>query len=211
MIILKQILKGIAYTLAILASLVIALFVYMSLDKEDSYWLANAQFKDDPSIDQLVSFQAKARSNHRGVGWEQTGRFLHRLRQGKGLIFVHHLFVDEMIMAIDDEYFETMTIWIDTTDFPISRTYNLNSDEVRVLFTRGGHAWPDSNWTSHVRNGTLEILKQGSKYLISINGRLEYLPLDACSWTSCDESPAFQRSIAFEPAPNRYLETRANY
>ena len=210
--ILKQILKGIAVAAAIILSPIVALFIYMSFDHEYSYWAKDARFKGHPTPEEMAAFQSEAYATNKIIGWENTGRMLHALEPGRGLILSYRLYTDPMVFAIDDEGFESLTIWIDTTEYPIAREYDLDSSEVQVLYTSGGTAWPDRNTTARVRDGTLEIRKHGSEYRVNIRGKLDYVMIDFCRWAGCEEEEsAFEKQLEFEPAPTSFMNRQIGY
>jgi hypothetical protein len=167
--ILKTILKLSGAFFLLLISAIIALEIYTSIDKLDTFYLKNAQFSN---FDYLTSLDKKIENKDDLDSLrEKLNVYVHRISNGDGIIFAYRWYTNGNTMIIDDEGFKKITIWIakEPESFPASFKFS-SKQNVKAAYTSGGSAWPRSACSGYIESGTLSINKSGSSYAVKIEG-----------------------------------------
>lgn len=152
--------------LALLAG--VAMYVYAAIDKEDRFYVVNAQPVDPDYLHKLDQLVEKV-----GEREEHFGHVAHRLKAGNGFVLGYRSYSNGNVMWIDDEGFHKITIWL-PAGAPQGRVDLDLADRTRVLVlvSQGGSAWPDNACSGHVSAGKLRIDKRGDRYQVNLHGTL---------------------------------------
>ncbi|MEJ2404033.1 MAG: hypothetical protein P8171_07045 [Candidatus Thiodiazotropha sp.] len=163
----KAILKIIGLLLLVLALAFFALDIYSSIDKQDTFYLRNAQFSD---FDYLSNFYKKLENKDEiEVPRERMNIYVHRLSKGKGLILAYRWYTNGDTMIVDDESFKKITIWLakSPASFPVKYDFS-SKQNIKGAYTSGGSAWPRSACSGYIESGTMTLTESGSSYAVKI-------------------------------------------
>lgn len=164
------------------------MFLYASIDKEDSFYLSNAILSDFDYLNKIENTQStNSDEKHR----ERSPAYIHRITQGKGTIIAYRWYSNGDVMGIDDEVFKKLTIWVSELPSQYPAVLDLRKNkEVKVVFTSGGSAWPRSACSGYLSSGSVTLEKPHAVIDVSVAATMT----PAGSNTSCKKSNI---SIAF--------------
>jgi hypothetical protein len=147
---------------------IIGHMVYDSIDRTDTFYLKDAQLSDE---NYLIKLAEKLDKEDYLALRSEMNIHLHRLVKGKGVIYGYRWYSNGSVMAIDDEVFEKLTVWIprDPSSYPINFDFR-NQENVKALYITGSSAWPQSACSGYFTSGLLVLKKSGSKTLVSVKG-----------------------------------------
>jgi hypothetical protein len=169
----KRILKIVLIaTASVIAVAVLAggvLLAYAAIDKEDRFYLVNAE-PADPNY--LYSLDVDPQKS--SLDRERFGFAVHRLKRGRGIVISYRFYSNGSIWAIDDETYRKLTVWI-PSGAPQSPMVLDLADRANavVMFSRGGSAWPRNDCSGYVSSGALRVGHRGGRYVVSVHGELE--------------------------------------
>lgn len=140
---------------------------YMSLDRTDAFFVKGAQFSDFNylyKLDEELKKEAHLRLD------DGKNVYVHRLVPGQGVVYGYGWFSNSS-MAIDDETFKKLTIWVADRPESYPVEFDLGHQEhVKAAYTAGGSAWPDSTCSGYFTGGSLLLEKAGSNVSVIIKG-----------------------------------------
>jgi hypothetical protein len=129
----------------------------------------------------------------------------HRLKKGVGTIFGDRFYSNGNVLAIDDEIYEKLTVWVpsDVPMQPLSLELGDGSNAV-VVYTRGGSAWPHHACAGLLQSGQLTVepvhrVLFGTRWHVHVTGSLRLRNTDLGS-QACPTTLDRQ----FEGAPIEY-------
>lgn len=169
-----------------------SLMLYSLVDKIDTFYIRDAEF-DNPNF--LHDLQERLKKEgSRNALYETPTVFMHRIKQGKGLIIGYRWYTSGST-AIDDESFKKITVWLPTSPHEDVNIYDLSDRSKAVIaFTQGGSAWPDRACAGHLNRGEMQIVSHDDKYSIAINGMLKQEALG----TTLAKYPCDSKSISID-------------
>ena len=168
--ILKVLLVVMGSVIALLILAAGGLATYAAIDKQDTFFLQNAELSDPDYLRSL----AAANPEDRSLGQERFSIYSHRLKRGKGTIFAYRFYSNGSIFWIDDEAYRKLTVWIASPPPRLPVEFNLrDKSKALVLFSHGSSAWPRNDCSGYIPSGSLRIERSGSHYTISVRGQLE--------------------------------------
>lgn len=145
------------------------LFSCAAIDKEDRFYLANAEPQDPDYLFALEADSEEASSDH-----ERFGFAVHRLQGGRGGVLGYRFYSNGSILARDDELYRKVTVWLPSGLPQGSRSFDLaDRASVVAMFSRGSSAWPRSDCSGYVSAGTVRVEPRDKAYWISVDGQLE--------------------------------------
>jgi len=167
--ILKMVLIVTASVVALAVVAVGGLFAYTAIDKEDRFYLVDAEPSDPDYL-----FTLDADSEKSSLDRERFGFAVHRLKRGMGVVFGYRFYSSGSVTVIDDELYRKVTIWIQS-GAPQSQTELNLRDRAKaiVMFSRGASAWPRNDCSGYVSSGSLRVEHRGARYAVSVHGQLE--------------------------------------
>lgn len=185
-------------SVAVLAVLVVTgLFAYAAIDKEDTFYLVDAEPSDANYL-----FLLDADPQKSSIDWERFGFAVHRVKRGKGVVFGYRFYSNGSVMAIDDEVYRKVTVWLPSGAPIVGTEFNLaDRSNAVVMFSAGGSAWPRNDCSGYVSSGTLRVEPGSGGYAVSVDGQLEPRG-NSDVWGHCTQQPVTlefdARQIAFE-------------
>lgn len=167
---LKRLVLAIAAILGIGIALIAGLVVYSPLDKEDSFYINDAELADSEYLDKLGS-RTRVESS---VVQERFHVHAHRIKLGQGVIFGHRFYSKGSLRLIDDEIYRKLTVWLprSVATSPDSVQINDDSGEALVIWSHGGSAWPNAGCAGVMTSGKVLVEKLGSRYRVQVSGQL---------------------------------------
>lgn len=148
---------------------IVALEIYISIDKEDSFHIKGAEFSN---FNYLVELDKKLKMKDAPLHVKgDVNVYIHRLSKGKGFILAYRWFSSGDTMIIDDEVFEKLTIWLKDlpASFPINYDFT-TTNNIKAAYTSGGSAWPKHNCSGYIESGKMTLDKFGDSYSVKISG-----------------------------------------
>jgi hypothetical protein len=142
---------------------------YAALDKEDTFYLVDAEPSDS---DYLFTLDADPQKS--SLGREHFGFAVHRVKRGRGVVFGYRFYSNGRVTRIDDEAYRKVTVWL-PSGAPGSPTEFDLADRARavVMFSRGGSAWPENDCSGYVSSGALRVAFRGAGYAVAVHGQLK--------------------------------------
>lgn len=164
----KVILKTVGGLLLLLVLAIAALGIYASIDKRDMFYLKNAEFSN---FNYLFDLDKKIENNDEIAALrEEVNVYVHRLSKGNGLILAYRFYTNGT-MAIDDEGFTKITIWLAKAPESFPATFDFSSKQnIKAAYTAGGSAWPRHACSGYIESGTVSVREYGSSYIVKIIG-----------------------------------------
>ena len=174
-----------AASVAVLAVLVgIGLLAYEAIDKEDTFYLVDAEPSDPDYL-----FTLDATPDEGSPDRKRLGFAVHHLRRGKGVVFGYRFYSNGSVTAIDDEMYQKVTIWIPSGAPTVATEFNLaNRSNALVMSSTGGSAWPETDCSGYVSSGTLRVEPRGGRFAVSVDGQFEP-ETRSDVWRHCNPRP----------------------
>lgn len=145
------------------------LYSCAAIDREDRFYLANAEPQDPDYL-----FALEAGSSGASSDPECFGFAVHRLQFGRGDVLGYRFYSNGNILARDDERYRKVTVWFPSGLPQSIKEFDLADRTSAVaMFSRGASAWPRSDCSGYVSVGTVRVEPRGKTYWISIDGELE--------------------------------------
>jgi hypothetical protein len=140
--------------------------VYLSIDKEDSFVLENAELSE---VGYLRRVDAAPKPKRVRPEDEQFGVYAHRLKRGSGTVFAWRFYSNGEFWTMDDEVYRKITLWV-AAPAPTSPTNIALGDESKAVLISclGGSAWPGSECCGYATSGTVTITPLSGRYRIAI-------------------------------------------
>jgi len=150
-----------------------ALFAYASIDKRDGVAVVGAALADPRYLEHALQQQAQKDSSR-----SDTQQFYavhaHRISKGEGTVLGYRRFSTGDVLAIDDETYEKVTIWLrDPLPSDSSRIALSNSSKVIGVYTAGGSAWPMRACGGLLRDGTVSTTDTAFGYQVEVHAKIE--------------------------------------
>ena len=161
-----KIIKEILQLVCILAVTIIlglaVLYIYKSIDKTDTFYLKEAALNNPNHLYEMEK-RIKGGSDLYSIVRYNPAVFVHRIKQGKGCIVAYRWFSSGKVLAMDDERFEKLTIWLSNDDLQDNMKLNL-ADHSRVIavYTAGNSAWYQLACSGYITSGELDIKRSAS-------------------------------------------------
>ncbi len=195
--IVKVVLISIGAVVGLLVLLLAALLVYLSIDKEDSFVLKNAEFQDAGYLRRLDSIK---RPKILRLEDEQFPVFAHRLKRGSGTVFAWRFYSNGDLLTSDDEVYRKITVWIAGPPPSSPTTVSLGDESKAVLiFSRGGSAWPDIECCGYGTSGTITISPAGRRFIVALKAQVTAVGTRSKQCASEPVDRTFKaKEIAFE-------------
>ena len=148
---------------------IVGLEIYASIDKQDTFYLKNAQFSN---FDYLTDLDKEIESKGDLPALrEEMNVYVHRLSEGTGSVFAYRWYTNGDAMTIDDERFKKITIWISSLPKSFPANYEFDSEKIiKAAYTSGGSAWPSTACSGYIKSGAMSLYKSGSTYTVRIKG-----------------------------------------
>jgi hypothetical protein len=141
------------------------LAVVSGCSRTDTFYLGNADLADPLYLQKLGT-----RQEH--PDREPLGLYAHRLTSGSGLVLAYRWYSPGSIVAIDDEVFEKLTVWVPDGDLAMTREFEVPTADVSVVFARGGSAWPRAACSGWMKSGSVRLEPKGAEILVQVSGAL---------------------------------------
>lgn len=166
----QKVLISIGSVVGLLLSITGGLLAYASADKQDTFYLRDAELSDPHYLDALAVSDGQSHASSS----ERLPVYAHRLKRGKGSVFGFRFYSGGDFFVIDDESYRKVTIWTASPP-PSSRIeFDLGDESLaRVIFTEGGSAWPENVCSGYVSSGRITIDPVGGLYLVTVHGVLQ--------------------------------------
>lgn len=144
------------------------LCVRATLDREDAFYLANAQLADPDYLDKLRPKPAEL------VRQTEFGFMAHRIAHGTGTVIGHRVYSGGKFHVVDDETYRKTTIWIKGPVPESGLVASLrDTAKVLVLHSQGGSAWPAQDCSGVVEYGNLQVRKDGDAFEVTLLGTFD--------------------------------------
>ena len=157
------------------------LYLYASTDKEDSFFLLNAELANANYLREFTPRSPAFSPDEE----EQLIVHSHRLKPGRGSIFGYRFYSNGSLSMIDDEHYRKITIWIAAPLPSLPATIALSDDSAAVaIFTSGGSAWPRAGCAGYLSPGEIGIARNGRSYVVRLHAELTPIP-DSTWLPSC--------------------------
>lgn len=184
-----KILKIVGILLAVIALGLAGLFVYASIDKTDKFYLTDAELLNpnylyeledklrdkEPKYEILPdnTYELEDKLTKYKVLHDNPSVYIHRIKQGKGVVLAYRWYSNGDIFAIDDEKFEKITIWLSNAVLQNNMKVTFG-DTSRIIgvYTKGSSAWPQAACSGYITSGELIINRSVSGYRVNISGQL---------------------------------------
>ena len=195
--ILKVVLISIGALVGLVVLLIAARMAYLSIDKEDSFVLRNAEFQDAGYLRRLDPTKRKKVLR---LEDEQFPVYAHRLKRGSGTIFAWRFYSSGEVLTADDEGYRKVTLWIAGPPPSSPTTISLGDESKAVLISSdGGSAWPNVECCGYGTSGTVTITPAGKRYTVVI--KAQFTPVGTrnrqCASETLDRTFT-AKEIAFE-------------
>ena len=171
----------------------------------DTFFLRGAALSD-PAYLQTLDLRSE---DERAIDREHPGVFAHRISRGEDFILAYRLFAEGppaapgQYRSTDGEGFEKLTISMPANMPEAGGTVDLGSrQDVVIVYTVGGSAWPHSACSGLVSAGTLELAQVGPKWSVKLHGILRPTGNRSVS-KSCGESAIDKEFSASEYSFNQ--------
>jgi hypothetical protein len=171
---LKKILKILVALLALSVSVITGILIYESIDKIDTFSLRNAELINPTFLYELDSiFKTHKHENSYKERIERQSVYIHRIKEGTGLILAYRFYSNGKVSVMDDEFFEKLTIWISDSELK-STSQLILSDRSKVLavYTQGGSAWPEMVCSGYINSEDIKVDFGGGGYKVALMGKL---------------------------------------
>jgi hypothetical protein len=150
----------------------VALSIYTSIPKTDTFYLPNADFADANYLDKLQYQLEATGGSYRSFLSGSSTYYAHRIGPGRSTILALRWY-SAGTAAIDDESFEKLTISAPALREHKHYEFKVEpSTEVQALYSKGGSAWPTNVCTWKLAGGQLEIDATSEQYVVHISGNL---------------------------------------
>jgi hypothetical protein len=184
----RVVLLGAASLLGLLAVGIGGLFLYQSIDREDTFVLKHASLADAEYLNRLAAMNEQIRHQGTRDGFAAAS---HRLGRGDGTILAYRYYSHGKVTTIDDEVYRKITIWLRDAPESNESAIDLNDRGRAVLvLSHGGSAWPQSSCSGYATSGTVRVTREGARYRIAIvaDVKMQSRPWDRCRPEHLDES-----------------------
>lgn len=140
-----------------------------AIDREDRFYLADAEPFDPDYLFVLDADPEKSSFDRESFGFAA-----HRLAPGRGVVFGHRFYSNGSVLAIDDEVYRKVTVWLPSGAPQSPREFDLgNRASVVAMFSRGASAWPEGDCSGYISSGTVRVEPSSRGYWVSVDGELE--------------------------------------
>jgi hypothetical protein len=179
-----MVLLAVASVTALAVVALVGLFAYAAIDKEDTFYLADAEPSDANYL-----FNLDADPEKSSLDRERFGFAVHHVKRGRGVVFGYRFYSNGSVMTIDDELYRKVTVWLPSGAPLIATEFNLaDRASAVVMFSAGGSAWPRNDCSGYVSSGALRVEQRSARYAVSVHGQLE--PRDNSDvWRHCTQQP----------------------
>jgi len=187
----KMLLRVIAILLAILILAIAALSIYAAIDKEDSFFVSGAALENPGWLGEVDA--------HRNDGFQARREYLsvyaHRIKQGIGTVLGYRLYSNGSLLAIDDESYIKLTIWVSERTPAQHAEYDLSDrDRIVAIYSRGGSAWPAFGCAGFIARGKVTIEGGDGAKRVDVAGVFE--PMESASDEHCRQAEFVQTFTA---------------
>jgi hypothetical protein len=133
--------------------------------------VTNAQLQNPHYLQQLDQRTAEERTYDR----TRYGVYAHRIERGEGWILGYRHFDPGELMAVDDETFEKLTLWLPNPPPAGAQRIQLETrPDIIAIHTSGGSAWAQNACSSRIIAGTLTLTPRGRGRIgVELKGRLQ--------------------------------------
>jgi hypothetical protein len=161
--------KTVAVLLGTGALVVGGIVVYGSIDKEDAFFLENAELSDPDFLQHLRDASVKDPSVFRS----RPPVFAHRLKQGRGAVFAYRWYSNGRVDILDDELYVKLTVWFPGGIPPENTDVDLRDrSKAVVVFASGGSAWPRYACSGYISSGSVRLVGNEAGYHVEVHGTL---------------------------------------
>jgi hypothetical protein len=167
----------------------VALMVYRSVPRTDTFYVINADFAE-PAF--FAKLQAELQHSDQERAFlarhELPTVFAHRIVAGTNTVIAYRWFTPGSPLVIDDEGFEKITVSLPSvTPQGLFEGKIVPNGPVVAIVTRGGSAWPQRACSWRVEDGTVSIEVKGSSYDVHVTGRLKAEPPSMSKASNCTQ------------------------
>jgi len=153
--------------IGVLILLVIAIWIYASIPKTDSFFVRDAQFFRVDFSDYLPEQEAWKRETPLPKPAYHVQN--HWVSSGHGIIFGWRYYSNGSLMVIDDELYRKITIWV--PELPTKEISFGDKTKAIGYYSHGSSAWPRAGCRGEIASGTLQVIGQSeSKVRLKIVG-----------------------------------------
>jgi hypothetical protein len=150
-------------------ALAAGMLLYGARDREDGFYLQNAELVDPDFLKRLLNASARDPS----VLGSRPPVFAHRLKQGRGVVFGYRWYSNGRIDIVDDELYLKLTVWFPDGMPPENADISLNHrSHAIVVFTSGSSAWPKYACSGYISPGWVRIANDEGSYRVEVHGTL---------------------------------------
>lgn len=164
--IIRIILKITGSLVSIIVISFIGLNIYVSIDKVDTFYVQDSKFMNYQYL--LWLDQQLVREKSYSALRDEVSAYVHRIAKGSGTVFGYRSYTNGT-MAIDDEGFEKLTVWVSEFPSKLPLDIGLEGGGVRAAYTTGGSAWPRAACSGYLVDGSVSFEKSGSSIKIAID------------------------------------------
>ncbi len=176
------VLKAIVLLCLLLIVIVAGFTFYMSFDRTDTFYVKDTQFSN---FNYLYELDEELKKEEDLRLYDGKNVYVHRLARGQGTVYGYRWYSNGTT-NIDDETFKKLTIWVADGSESHSLKFDLsNQEQVKIAYTAGGSAWPDSNCSGYFTSGLLLLEKAGSNVSVTVKGMVT--PVASRSYDYCGE------------------------
>lgn len=181
--------------IAVLAGAGCGLSLYWNREQVSSFYVSDTEFSDSSYLNKLDKNPKKSE-----IDRDDFGFYAHRLKPGRGLVVAQRRFSGGS-MAIDDETYEKVTIWLPASAVPSEIQKLRSPDQATVILSSGGSAWPRNDCSGYVA-GVIDMEPKDDRINVKVEGKLEPLG-NSEVWDHCQPRAVMQR---FEAKPMRFQD-----
>lgn len=159
---------SVAVLVALVVCAVAGYAAYEAADKEDSFYVVGAQPLDASVLDRPLDESVVRQGLEPAYGFT-----VHRLKPGQGMVLGYRFYSNGHVMAIDDEIYRKLSVWLPAVPSSWPATFDLaDSGKAAVFYSRGGSAWPDNDCSARLSSGTVRVERRGDDYAVAVHGQL---------------------------------------
>lgn len=149
-----------------LVLLFFGMLLYNNRDQNTNFYLVDAELSDPQYLRKLGEAGQQESYVDRSFGFSA-----HRLKAGHGVVIARRHFSGGS-MAIDDEHYDKLTIWLPQGSMLISKRQWHAPEEAVVVVSAGASAWPDGDCSGHVA-GDIVLTPHGDNIEVRVEGEFQ--------------------------------------
>ncbi|HQY69344.1 MAG TPA: hypothetical protein PLW13_02895 [Pseudomonadales bacterium] len=163
--------RVIGWTLIPIAALVLCAIFYAAIDRVDTFYVNDSDLHG-------YAFYLEGREASESYEDSRTKNLpvhAHRIYAGSGTVIGYRKFSNGSLLAVDDEGYEKLTLWLEEPIPEGESIFDLASAETAIVaYAQGGSAWPMHGCFGLLKSGRLQIKKIGTRAEIEVAG--EFVP-----------------------------------